>query len=65
MSDHLLSNLILGLAVLLVSLLAGLALGSFAAAIVVGGFALVGAGVLIDSRDRGRTHGPHNLAGRR
>ena len=42
---------VLGLLVLVVTLLAAVAFGSFAAGIVVGGFALIGAGVLIDARD--------------
>jgi len=56
MTDHhrtdTFEDAVLGGLVLLVALVAGVALGSLAGAIVVGGFALVGAGLLIDARDR-------------
>jgi hypothetical protein len=63
MTDHhrteIFEDALLGVLVLLVALVAGLLLASFAGGIVVGGFALVGAGLLIDARDRAARHAPH------
>ena len=62
MTDHhrtdLVEDAFLVLLVLLLTAVAALALHSFAAGIVVGGFGLIGAGVLIDARDRAARHTP-------